>query len=1009
MGIRSRLFKAPLLSVGIVLAMSLVLGCGGGGSGSPATPGTSGSTATMPVFVLHPSDMTVQPGSSAMFVAGASGSPSPTYQWERSADGVNWVPINGATQLSYTLTAQTSDNSAKFRVKANNSAGSATSNTATLTVTSGTAPAIAGFSAGPSTITAGRGSILSYSFSGGMGSINQGVGAVTSGGTSNVAPAISTTYTLTVINTAGNSATANTTVTVVAAPVITSFTAMPPSIVSGQSTTLTANFTGGTGVVDNGVGTVSSGVGATTSPSSTRTYTLTVTNAAGTAVTAAINVVVNNSAGYSISGRIADAANVGVPAVTVTYTGSTSGSVSTDTSGNYTITGLANGSYVLTPAKTGCTFNPTSTTVLVNGANLTGKNFSEASGSPSPGGGAFTSTGLMTIGRYNHTATRLGDGTVLLVGGLTPLGKTASAEIYNPSTNTFSAASGAMAVKRAEHAAVLLRNGKVLVVGGNNYVSSMYKMAELYDPSTQTFTSVGPMAQDRSSAGCIGVLLGDGRVLIAGGDYSSTAEIYDPVLNKFLSTGSMVVSRWSNMASTILNDGKVLVVGGGSNSAELYNPTTGVFTATGAPTAVIGDHLTTLLADGKVLLTGVSGSISNIAELYDPSTGRFTTTGAMSAFPPGCSAVRLQNGQVLLVGLDVGETHRYPPNLYDPATGIFSETGFMAKSTYYHTATLLADGSALVAGGMTGGGIITDRAELYNAGGASSTPVFTLQPQSQTVAAGTSVTFNASANGSPVPAYQWERSADGATWVPISGATQATYTFTAQTADNLTWFRVKASNGAGTAISSAVKITVTAGTPPASGSYGSDYYPMAIGNNWQYEGTTATGHKYTEGYTVLSASSTSATVHYSNSDIITGQGSDFNYKLNGKDMYNINISNSAGVYSTYNPMEPILLPDSSFGTSLTYTGSNQGATINQTETVDSRIVGTEVVTTPLGTFNAVRIESTYTYTNSNYTSKVYSIAFYVKGIGRIKSLTTASAPTSTTVWDQSLLTSYNIY
>jgi len=103
---------------------------------------------------------------------------------------------------------------------------------------------------------AGNSTTLTAIFSGGTGSINNGVGAVTSGTSVTITPATTTTYTLTVTNSAGTSVTAGATVTVVPPPAINSFSAGASTITAGNSTTLTANFTGGTGSINNGVGRV---------------------------------------------------------------------------------------------------------------------------------------------------------------------------------------------------------------------------------------------------------------------------------------------------------------------------------------------------------------------------------------------------------------------------------------------------------------------------------------------------------------------------------------------------------------------------------------------------------------------------------------------------------------------------------------------------------------------------------------------------------------------------------
>jgi subtilisin family serine protease len=78
---------------------------------------------------------------------------------------------------------------------------------------------------------------------------------------------------------------------------------------------------------------------------------------------------------YSVSGTVIDGASNPLSGVTVSYTGAATGSVTTASNGSYAISGLANGSYTLTPSKSGYTFSPASRSVSVSGANVTGQNF----------------------------------------------------------------------------------------------------------------------------------------------------------------------------------------------------------------------------------------------------------------------------------------------------------------------------------------------------------------------------------------------------------------------------------------------------------------------------------------------------------------------------------------------------------------------------------------------------------------------------------------------------------
>ena len=280
---------------------------------------------------------------------------------------------------------------------------------------------------------------------------------------------------------------------------------------------------------------------------------------------------------------------------------------------------------------------------------------------------------------------------------------------------------GDMNFPRLFHAATLLANGKVLIVGGAGPSSS----AELYDPDTGTFIPAANMTTPRSSP--TATLLNDGRVLIVGGDYVSgasypnTAELYDPETGTFTSTGGTVTNQIGGSA-VLLNNGKVLVAGGVTlrsfpapiANPELYDPSTGAFTPTGAFATTGGDVYVTggpdisavsLLSDGRVLIAGEPNS-----ELYDPISGTFRLTGAMVtpcfesplAYISGRTATLLENGKVLLTGGEHEDCGRFRyAELYDPATETFSLAGNMTRARDNHIATLLPDGTVLVSGGET--------------------------------------------------------------------------------------------------------------------------------------------------------------------------------------------------------------------------------------------------------------------------------------------------------------------
>src|SRR5262249_25420236 len=137
--------------------------------------------------------------------------------------------------------------------------------------------------------------------------------------------------------------------------------------------------------------------------------------------------------------------------------------------------------------------------------------------------------------------------------------------------------------------------------------------------------------------------LSNGNVLIVGGAaptfYPDVCEIYDPSAGTFTTTGAVHEPRTLH-AAMLLASGQVVIAAGigGSEalaSTEFYDPATGVFTSNSVYQNVARYYqATTQLADGRVLLTGginAAGSIDASAEIYDPTTKKFALTGSMSS------------------------------------------------------------------------------------------------------------------------------------------------------------------------------------------------------------------------------------------------------------------------------------------------------------------------------------------------------------------------------------------
>lgn len=348
--------------------------------------------------------------------------------------------------------------------------------------------------------------------------------------------------------------------------------------------------------------------------------------------------------------------------------------------------------------------------------------------------GAFTPTGNMTTPRSSHVAALLPNGKILIAGGwqANPPPRLAldSAEIYDPSTGAFTF-TGNMTTGRFNATGTLLPTGKVLIVGGMDGYFGHLASAELYDPSRGTFSATGEMITAR--VGHTATLLNTGKVLIAGGgvNYSVSAELYDPAIGTFTGTGNMTTVR-ASPTSTLLPDGKVLIAGGDypNPSAEVYDPEAGTFRLVSGmigsgPGGPLTTATATLLTNGKVLSTlRQDEGPDNAADIYDPATGMFTATGNMTV-PRAHTATLLPEGTVLIAGYSwlFNLDGRPSVDIYDPGTGTFSGTGDLLRPRWSHTATLLPDGTVLISGGYYYNGTTLASAELYHPAKLISSPV----------------------------------------------------------------------------------------------------------------------------------------------------------------------------------------------------------------------------------------------------------------------------------------------
>jgi N-acetylneuraminic acid mutarotase len=244
----------------------------------------------------------------------------------------------------------------------------------------------------------------------------------------------------------------------------------------------------------------------------------------------------------------------------------------------------------------------------------------------------------MTVGNQGAQAVLLGDGRVLVVGGSSDFmevgDSSVKAELWDPATGGWHRTES-LNKPRGEFAAVPMLDGRALVTGGRNQTDQSYSSTYIYDPALETWTKAGLLGTARTAPAA--AVLPDGRVLIAGGYFR-----IKPSWGHGTEPGTVLAASrpsshlGSGLAGPRVADIDPPNVGAALATAELFDPSSGTWSATDSMTYARSGAAAVTLADGRILVVGSVGSDSGVtfddravesAEIYDPVTGRFSLAG----------------------------------------------------------------------------------------------------------------------------------------------------------------------------------------------------------------------------------------------------------------------------------------------------------------------------------------------------------------------------------------------
>src|SRR5882762_4430108 len=527
------------------------------------------------------------------------------------------------------------------------------------------------------------------------------------------------------------------------------------------------------------------------------------------------------TSGFGISGAINPAATGGSGA-TLALSGAASMTATADSAGNYTFSGLPNGTYTVAPNHTGYTFTPSSQNATVNGSNVAGMNFTASASTAAP---------TITVQPVNQTVTAgQAAGFTVVATGTAPLsyqwqkkgvsiGGATSASYTTPATTTsdngatfgvvvsnaagtVTSAAATLTVNAAAVAPTITAQpvsqtvtaGQTASFGvaatGTAPLSYQWQKSgvNIAGANSATYTTAATTTSDNGATF---------RVVVSNTAGTATSGAATLTVNA-AAAAPTITAQPVNQTVTAGQTASFAVVATGTAPLSYQWQKSGVNIA-GANSATYTTPATTPSDNGatfRVVVSNTAGTATSAAAMLTVNAA--VVAPAISAQPVGQAVVAGQTAS-----FSASATGTAPLSYQWQKSGV--NIAGATSASYTTPATTTADnGTTFRVGVSNTAGSATSAAATLTVSAVAVAPTITTQPVNQTVTAGQTASFVVAATGTAPLSYQWQKNG-----VNIAGATSASYTTPATTtSDNGATFAAVVSNTAGSATSATATLTV---------------------------------------------------------------------------------------------------------------------------------------------------------------------------------------------------------